>query len=387
MSQTDADASAVSIDRTVQPLIPRAILERTGGKILCITQFAIGDFVYFQNCFAALSRLYPNLRLHLWNDADNRAGEPAKWPAPQKHALHDWLDACPYFEKIHNKTTGTMTHEKFVSAMQAEHFDAVIFLLLVRPRAHVYATFAREIAPRGFVAGVKSPFVPAKLHLWANRKLDAALPPYKRPEKIPPNISNFFAHWFKLLFAIEIPPPARHSFIDIPEKWKTGAAAFLRDWGVNTSTDSLVFINTTASSEERCWPMANALELIRAMRQNARWENAWFLINSMPSNSAATQNAIDASGLARVRAFSAGDNFFQLPAMLADCDLIITVITSVAHLANAVHVPGITLTRHGHSEWKPLDADVIMPAEHNQWVDKIPVSEVMKAVNLHTSRT
>jgi ADP-heptose:LPS heptosyltransferase len=89
----------------------------------------------------------------------------------------------------------------------------------------------------------------------------------------------------------------------------------------------------------------------------------------------------------RVRACSANDNFFQLPAMLAECDLIISVETAVMHLANAVRVPVIALMRQKNPEWKPIDAGnstVIMPAKRTAWVNKITVDEVVNALKPQT---
>jgi heptosyltransferase-3 len=81
--------------------------------------------------------------------------------------------------------------------------------------------------------------------------------------------------------------------------------------------------------------------------------------------------------------FSAEENFFQLPAILSLCDLIISVETAVMHLANAVHVPVIALMRQKNPEWAPIDqanSTIITVAGRNDWVDAITVDQVMAAL-------
>jgi ADP-heptose:LPS heptosyltransferase len=85
--------------------------------------------------------------------------------------------------------------------------------------------------------------------------------------------------------------------------------------------------------------------------------------------------------LARTELFSAEENFFQLPAMLQLCDLIISVETAVMHLANAVGVPVLALMRQKNPEWAPIDEEnstVITTVKRSEWVDAIPVERVLK---------
>jgi ADP-heptose:LPS heptosyltransferase len=81
--------------------------------------------------------------------------------------------------------------------------------------------------------------------------------------------------------------------------------------------------------------------------------------------------------------FSANENFYQLPAILQRCDLIVSVETAVMHLANAVHVPVIALMRQKNPEWVPIDqsiSTVIMTARRSEWVNAIQSDLVIKAI-------
>ncbi|WP_051972039.1 glycosyltransferase family 9 protein [Massilia sp. 9096] len=88
--------------------------------------------------------------------------------------------------------------------------------------------------------------------------------------------------------------------------------------------------------------------------------------------------------LARVRLFSADDHFYQLPAIMALCSLVISVETAVMHLANAMQVPVIALMRRNHPEWAPIDRDnstVIMAEHEEDWVTAIGVDEVLEVLD------
>lgn len=369
-------------------LIPPALLEKP-GKILFITHLAIGDYAYLQNFFLALAAAHPRLEMHIWVDELRRTANPKKWNSLKKYVLYDWLAACPFFKKIYNQTYSPELNKKSIEEARAQNYTMVVSLATLRP--HKYARLARRICPGGFVAGIAKPLTLLTLHhQCAYKKLDASILPGESVKHGIGHITEVYADWFSQLFGLHVPHPARHPRLDIPAEWKTHAADCLRAWGVDTNSHTLVFINTTAKTKKRCWPMASALELIKVMRQQRRWKDAWVLLNAMPSDFAATEAAVAAAGLPRVRACSANDNFFQLPAMLAECDLIISVETAVMHLANAVGVPVIALMRQKNPEWKPIDADnstVIMPANRTAWVNKITVDEVMKTLKPQTPAT
>ena len=355
-------------------LIPPALFEKP-GKVLFITHLAIGDFAYMRNFLQALAAAHPRLEMHLWSDRPNRA-------------LDDWLAASPFLEKTFtpaNPTNPRAPREKTIGEARAQNYPLVVSLAFLRP--HKYARLARQISPGGFVTGITKPAaLLAFHHRRAYKKLDAAIRFNgfaDTAENAPRHITELYAAWFERLFGLRLPPQARLPRVDIPPEWQAGATDYLRAWGFDATGAPLVFINATASNKNRCWPMTRALALIAAMRQAPRWENAWFLLNSMPADFAATEKQIAASGLPRVRAFSANENFFQLPAMLAKSALVITVDTSVMHLAGAVGAPLVALMRRKKPEWTPLDIPpgaLVATRQKNGWIKNITVDQVMAAI-------
>lgn len=362
-------------------LIPAPLLQRA-DKILFIAHLALGDFTYLQNCFRALRQAHPQLQIHLWVDEVRRTGDAAQWQQLKHYSLYDWVRACGCFDKVYCSTYSPDLYRQSIAEAQRENYPIVVSLATLRP--HLYAGLARSISPRGLVIGMKKPvnlFQPH--HLLAYRKLDAAIPPYSVDAAAPQHISAVYAGWFRQLCGLEIDTAARFPYVDIPEQWRAEARRRLAAWGFAPRSGKLVFINPYAKTHKRCWPLERVAELIAAMQREPAWREACFIVNAVPQELARARSVLGGCNLARTELFSAEENFFQLPAMLAECDLIVSVETAVMHLANAVHVPVIALMRQKNPEWVPLDAansTVITAARRRDWVDAIPVSQVMQAL-------
>jgi ADP-heptose:LPS heptosyltransferase len=363
------------------PLLTPELL-RKSNKILFIAHLALGDFTYLQNCFAAFKKAYPHLEVHIWVDEVRRTADEKQWPQLEKYALYDWLAACPFFSKVYTKTYSPQLFEASLAEARAEHYPIVVSLATLRP--HMYAGIARSIAPNGFVVGMRAPFsLLAPHHLLAWRQLDATLSPNPLHAVPGHHISDVYADWFRALTGLVIAPAERLPFVLVPPAWQADARARLAAWGFAGKRGQLVFVNPFAKTKKRCWPLERVAELIAAMQQQDDWKDACFIVNAMPHELARAREVISGYNLARTAFFSATDNFFQLPAMLAECDLIISVETAVMHLANAVHVPVVALMRQKNPEWVPVDRDnsvVITAAKRRDWVKEISVQAVMEAL-------
>lgn len=364
-----------------QPLIPADLL-RKSDKILFIAHLALGDFTYLQNCFAAFKAAYPHLQVHIWVDEVRRTSDEKQWPQLAKYALYDWLAACPFFDKVYTKTFSPQLFDASLAEARAEHYPIVVSLATLRPA--MYAGIARAIAPDGFVVGMRGKFsLLAPQHLLAWRKLDATLSPDPLHGQPGHHISDVYAAWFHALTSLDVAPAARLPFVHIPDAWREDARARLAGWDFAARSGKLVFVNPFAKTKKRCWPLERVAELIAAMQARPAWADACFIVNAMPHELAQAQAVVSRHGLPRTAFFSAGENFFQLPAMLAECDLIISVETAVMHLANAVHVPVIALMRQKNPEWVPVDrahSTVITAAHRRDWVKEIPVQAVLEVL-------
>lgn len=362
-------------------LVPADVL-KNADKVLFIAHLALGDYTYLQNCFKAFSEAYPHIRIHLWVDEVRRTADSSKWEHLRKYSLYDWLAACPFFDKVYSSTYSPELFQQSIREAQEEGYPLVISLATLRP--HKYARLARDISPHGFVTGMRERMSLFKLHrALAYRRLDATVAPYTVSRTDPQHISAVYAEWFRQLFGMQIAPGDRFPFVQIPPQWSAEAKSTLREWGFEARTGNLVFVNPYAKTKKRCWPLEHVAELIKAMSARDEWCGACFIINAMPHEFAAAKQVFDRYALERTQLFSAHENFFQLPAMLSECDLIISVETAVMHLANAVHVPVIALMRQKNPEWVPIDAGnstVITTAKRREWVKAITVEQVMRAL-------
>lgn len=362
-------------------LLDPALL-RTSTKILFIAHLALGDFAYLQSCFRAFARAFPHIEMHLWVDERRRTSDATQWDHLQKYALYDWLAESPCFKKVYARTYSPALYRESIVEAQREDYPIVVSLAVLE--RHKYALLARQISPRGFVVGQKKRvrFYDIPKHL-IYRKLDAFIPAYSSATHPGQHISDIYASWFTLLFGLRIPPAARYPVLSIPEKWLGYASAQFDDWGFRPgahNSDGVVFLNSFSKSPERNWPVERLLDLITAMRSNAQWRDAAFIINVVPEELQRVRTLFAWRDLAGIAFFSAEENFFQLPAILSLCQLIISVETAVMHLANAVHVPVIALMRQKNPEWAPIDrrnSTVITVARPDDRLDQLTVANVM----------
>jgi ADP-heptose:LPS heptosyltransferase len=368
------------------PLVPPGLLARA-DRILLVTHLAIGDFTYMQACLRAFARTHPHVRIHLWVDERRRTADPAAWPHLRKYALYDWLAACPWIDKVYDSTYSPAALAQSVAAARAERYPVVASLAVVD--CHRYARLARRISPHGFVVGLTKPaerllHVPSR---WAGyRKLDAALPVYTQAQCRDQHISDIYAGWFARCFGVDVPPAARVPRLDIPERWVRAAQAQFSTWGF-TAGQPVVFVNAYSKSPDRTWPLERVAALARALRNRPAWRDAGIVVNVVPEALDEARRMFGRKAdpvLADVRLFSADEHFFQLPAVMRRCELVISVETAVMHLANAVGVPVIALMRRNHPEWVPIDragSTVIMVPDRDDWVTRIGVDDVLAALD------
>jgi len=369
-----------------EQLIPAELLS-SSNKILFVAHLALGDFTYMQNCFRAFKKAYPHIQMHLWVDELRRTADPDKWEHLKKYSLYDWVQGCGLFDKVYTQTYSPALYRESIAEARAERYPIVVsFAVLHR---HEYVNLMRELSPDGFIVGQKKRvrLLDIRKHL-IYRKLDAHIPAYKITRQhqsgaVPvAHISAIYAGWFQQLFNLEISATERLPFVVIPPQWLDYARQQFTDWHFSEDVPT-VFLNGFSKSPERSWSLERVMELATAMQQTDQWRHANFIINVIPEalNEARTRFAGDAQ--ARIQLFSANENFYQLPAILSLCTLIVSVETAIMHLANAVHVPVIALMRQTSPEWTPINKEistVIKTSARKAWVEEITVQQVLDAL-------
>lgn len=371
-----------------QQLVPAELLKNS-GKILFVAHLALGDFTYMQNCFRAFARAYPHIKIHLWVDELRRTKDAAQWEHLKNYVVYDWVNACDMFDKVYTRTYSPDLLEQSIREARNENYPLIVSLAVMH--RHKYVQLARKIAPSGFVVAqkkhVKFYDIPKRL---IYKKLNASIPAYQisKSQKagLEPvqHISRIYAGWFEQLFNIVIPEQDSLPYVDIPEKWLNYAQRQFAEWGFEHDQKA-VFLNGFSKATHRSWPLERIVELALAMKKLPLWSNANIIINVVPESLEQARAVFAKAHLKQVQLFSAQENFFQLPAVLSMCQLIISVETAVMHLANAVHVPVIALMRQTSPEWTPINQSIttiIKTASLKGCVDEISVQQVLEALPL-----
>ena len=362
-------------------LIPKNFLN-SSDRVLFIVHLALGDFTYLHNFFAAFAKAYPSISVHIWVDELRRTSDKSKWPGLKRYALYDWLRACPFVSKLYDRTYSSEGLDESIMEAKKERYSVVVSLATLRP--HGYARLARTISPSGFLVGLrKKTGLFQWHHHFGYRHLDAVIPDFKPKKENQYHVTDMYAHWFKEIADVELAAVDHYPKLEIPIEWLEKAKHQLRELGFDCPQGRIVFINPFAKTKKRCWPLINVIKLIEEMRHLPTWEGASFLVNAMPQDIDRVKALIKEYSLRDTEPFSAEANFFQLPAMLAQCELIISVETAVMHLANAVHVPVIALMRQKNPEWVPIDREnstVIIAEGKSDWVDTISIQQVLDAL-------
>lgn len=359
--------------RGVQRVTNKKLLEKA-DKVLFIAHLAIGDFVYLHNFFKAFAERYPHLKIDLWVDEVRRTADQKKWPHLKKYALYDWLETCPFFQTIYRETYSPQTLATSIAASQREQYPVVISLATLRP--HHYAQLARKLSPNGYIIGMyQKPRWFQLYHHWCYRALDSRCP-IGHPEK---HISDQYAQWFNMIGDIDLPEEQRLPKIIIPTEWVNNIAQKISE----TSTENRIFINPLAKRDKRCWPLSSVVTFINECLQHS--PSYEFFVNIPPEHLPETEKALSShAGYGKqVHLISATENFFQLPALMSQCDIIVSVETATMHLAAALNKPLIALMRQKNPEWKPWPTAkqiIITTTKRSEGIVAIRSCEVVKAL-------
>ena len=368
-------------------LVPAGIVQKA-DKILFILNLAIGDWCYLQNCFRAFSDTYPHLAIHIWADKAWRSAsaEPHK-NTQARPGLFDWLNGSPFVQKVYETHLDNLYQQSVIEAKK-EQYPVIISLATVH--SHQYALFARNISPSGFIVGIRD-----KARFWqfsrrrAYNALDAFL--FLKQDKLEFvnfHISERYAYWFYQLFALNITEPDRTPFIHIPDIWLKNNKAYLISNGIQPE-NPIIFINAFAQDRKRSWTLRQVADLIHAMAKMDKYKEANFIFNAIPENIEEVKKVVNQYKLENTLIFSATENFFQLPAMLSHCDLVITAETSIMHIATALGITFIAMMRQKNPEWQPRgnkESIVITAEKRRHWVKDITVKKVINALALLQER-
>ncbi|GGZ92306.1 hypothetical protein GCM10007162_04630 [Ignatzschineria ureiclastica] len=328
-------------------------------KVLFIIHLAIGDFAYLQSAFKVFKKHYPSLKIDLFVVESRCTEDRSKWPYLEKDVIYDWLEGCGLFNKIYRKNYAPHLFAESISEAKKENYSLIISFGDVH--SEPTEKYAREMAgPDSIVAGLKLhinwyrfKYQIYKRNLWKNLDITFKSIPMTKGR----HISDLFAFWFEQIGGYQMTEEEKLPFIDIPQYWQDKATKKLSQLKHNAS-QQVIFINYLAKDPNRSWRLEQAIELIKKMQQLPKYADALYFLNTTPDHLSEISGAIQMANLTNTIPFSATDNFYELPAILGQSDLIISVETSIIHLANAVNTPLIALMRHKTPEWEPPKKEI-----------------------------
>lgn len=359
-------------------LIPQELLLKS-DKILFITHLAIGDFVYLHNFFKELSVKYPNLKIDIWVDETRRTFRFWRWNNLKQNSLYEWLGSCSFFNKIYDQTHSPVVFRKSLIKAKKENYPIVVSFVFFR--FHKYAKLARVVSPNGFVVGSYKPvskFCLFKKNIYKQLVSTIDIGKYNKKHAVHTNFC-----FFQKVFGLVLKERRLFPTIDIPRDWIIQAKLkFLKLELLKNQIGcaKVIFINAFAKTKKRCWSMEKLMMFIVELRKDDDFFNAVFVINAPPGQVGKVKKLLRNYSSNRNFLFTADKNFFQLPAIISLCDLVISVETSVIHLAAALKRPTIALMRQKNPESLPYNFDkkfVIWCDKRNDWIKNIEIASVL----------
>ncbi|MCF7799967.1 hypothetical protein K9L05_02895 [Candidatus Babeliales bacterium] len=343
--------------------IPEDLLKNS-SKILFLSHLAIGDFVYLQNYFKSFAIKYPNLKIDLLVDEGRGKSLLTRWSSKKSnYVLYDWLNSCKFFNKIYNKTSSWWDFKKTLLELKNNNYEIIVLISNLRQRKFI--KLAHKICPKNFlIAGFKS-----GKQFFENQENTL-------------HINNQNAKFFEKILNTKTNNQERIPFIDIPKDWILyGKLKFLH-WGIRLDKQNLyqknIFINFTAKNKKRCWTFEKVIELIGYFKRDDSFYNTNFIINVMPEQYKDFEKFLKNYSLQKIFLFTATKNFFQIPAVIKYCDLVISVETSIIHLAAALNIPVVALMRKKNPEWEPIDVKncIVNVDRRTDWIKTINAQHV-----------
>lgn len=339
-------------------IIPTSTLEKS-KKILFIIHLAIGDFTYMQNYFRAFKNQYSHIDIDLFIIESRCTSDSSKWVYLKNYVLYDWLEECGYFNKIYRENYSPNLLHTSIGLAQKQKYPIVITLGTIH--SEPTEILGREIAgPQGLLVGLK---IPIKWYKFKYKKIKSKswkvldLSFYSKTLLPGEHISQVYNSWFEQLAGISLSYKERLPFVQIPKKWLLWAENYINNYKneINQPSSQVIFMNNIAKDPKRSWSFDQSAKLIKNLQADSRWKHAIFIINTVPELKELLEQQITEYDLCNCIAFSATKNFYELPSVLSFCHFIISVETSIIHLANAVHVPVIALMRQRTPDWEPLN--------------------------------
>lgn len=348
-------------------------------KLLYMSHLALGDYIYQGPFLKALTRCHSNIQLDIWLD-DCRHNKK-DWHVGRSQALVQWLSSESHINYVYPIPSNTTELNKQTQQAKLIDYDAIVYVATQRNAE--FAKTAVKIANKGKVFGtIPVSRLDRLIHHFVYKKLDGQIHLNNINEY--DHISDFYQDVFQQLFAIHINQNQRLLKLNISPQLQLKSARQINLWAKKyyLTQPKTIFINHLSTSPKRDWTLSQLEELLLLIDE--QFPESLFILNSPPNEFQALKNWVCNNPKIHhlsLEVFTAKTNFFELPSLMSLCSLVISVETSIMHLASSLNIQQIALIRQSATQWRPLGNSLILQGEKR--VDAIEAKDVFSAaVNL-----
>ncbi|WP_052813628.1 glycosyltransferase family 9 protein [Shewanella sp. cp20] len=358
-------------------LIPNERLAQA-KRLLFMSPLALGDFLYIKTFLAALKQQQPHLEVDIWLD-DNRNNQDS-WRLSRSKIMQQWIAAEHAFSRSYGCSDSKAMQDQQVETAKTLGYDLVI--THSGSKSEQFSALARRISPKGFIVTslAKSKFA-GLLDPWFFRHSDKT---FKIDVAALGEQHHITDRYYQLLHSITGLTLDKSAFmpsLTIAPEFAETVQTWLNEQFVDQPQGKLYFLNHLSTNKKRDWHQSQLFELIARLTELA--PDSRFIVNSTPENYDALAKAIANEPRlvnSQVALFTVQDNFFELPAMIAAADMVITVETAIMHFATASQRPLIAMMRQKKPYWAPPEtasSKVLYASTGKGYVSDIGVDEVM----------
>ena len=345
-------------------------------RVLYMSPMAIGDYVYQGAFLKALSEKHPQLEIDLWID-DCRAKKKF-WHAGRNTVMDQWLSSEPYINYVYTMPANSAEREQNIKEAWNRDYDVIVFV--TTSRISDFAAIALKIVNTGKVLGTVSTSIIDNIFNYSVYKnLDGKIRIQNTSNY--DHITDFYQGIFHCFFELSLRDEQRilklnlaSNLIEQCEKKLSNLASQYQLQDPKT-----IFINHLSTTNKRDWRLDQVEELVLLIKKAT--PNSLIILNAPP-------HAYDdlcqwlknnkKLNLFAIEVFTAKENFFELPALMSQCDIVISVETAIMHLASSLNLKQIALIRESAYRWRPKNgAKVILGKKR---VDSIPPKTVLKSM-------
>ncbi len=349
-----------------------------------MTHMAIGDYVYQRMFLKKLQETYPHLQIDLWYD--NCVHEESGWNLRRSQTLTEWFKEEPFLHNLYPVAASPEEREALITRAQKESYDIIVFSVDVW--SEYYAAVARKISQKAYVVGTlikwKRNFFQKFLAFSRCNKF--FIPRYSSKKNKNGHITEMYQKRFERLVGLKTTLDEIKPHLTVPNYWQERMQVWLAEEKVkHQALQDTILINYLSTNEQRNWSFEQARDLIIALnKRHPRWTYVLTLAPQVLPEVLPKLNDTTLQGI-HVIPFSAEENFYQLPALVQQCNCVISVETALMHLASALSVPQIALVRGQARIWAPLANEkthILFTKERHSPISQITVNEVMECYNL-----